>query len=254
METLKLIKNNNVAHIMLNRPDEHNAFNQTMISELISVFTLLGHDRDIRVIVIQAEGKSFCSGADLNFMKEAAEHTEAQNTQDSLVMAHMFHTIYECPKPVIALAHGSVFGGGVGLLACCDIVIADPETKFGLTEVRLGLIPAVISPFVMAKIGASQARRYMLTGERFGAEVALRLGLIHEIGTETRDMISALLASGPEAVDHMKRLIRHLHDKPINEAVLGFTASLIAKCRSSAEGQEGIKAFFEKRTPNWVSK
>ncbi len=242
-----------VARVTLNRPTVHNAFNEGMIGELTEAFAELGKQAGVRMIVLAGTGKSFSAGADLNWMQRAAEQDEFANKEDALALGRMFTTLNICPKPVIGLIQGGAFGGGVGLAACCDIVIAQPETQFGLTEVRLGLIPAVISPFVIAKIGQSAARRYMLTGETFSAAEAHRIGLVHEVAsameaTATR-VIEALLVSGPEAVADIKDLIKDVvghHDKS------DLTASRIAERRASSEGQEGIAAFLSKRKPSWA--
>ena len=238
-----------VARVVLNRPDVHNAFNAGMIAELCDAFHMLGRQEVVRVIVLSGEGRSFSAGADLNWMKQAADQDEAANTADALKMAHMFETMNTCPKPVIGLLHGAAFGGGVGLAACCDVVIAKPETMFGLTEVRLGLIPAVISPFVLAKIGRTAARRYMLSGERFTATEALRIGLVNEIAADldaaAAPVIDAFLASAPGAIADIKALIA----EPVLDASL--TSARIAARRASPEGREGITAFLDKRSPDW---
>jgi len=242
-----------VVRVTLNRPAVHNAFNEGMIGELTDAFADLGKQDGVRVIVLAGNGASFSAGADLNWMKRAAEQDEYANREDALAMARMFDTINTCPKPVVGLVQGAALGGGVGLVACCDVVIAQPEVSFGLTEVRLGLIPAVISPFVIAKIGQSAARRYMLTGERFTATEALRLGLIHEVASaleaEGAKVVEALLAGGPEAIADAKDLIAditHMDDKG------ELTAHRIAARRASDEGREGIAAFLGRRKPRWM--
>lgn len=240
-----------VARVVLNRPDVHNAFNAGMIAELCDAFHMLGRQDVVRVIVVSGEGKSFSAGADLNWMKQAAAQDEAVNKADAMKMAQMFETMNTCPKPVIGLVHGAAFGGGVGLAACCDIVIAKPEAMFGLTEVRLGLIPAVISPFVLAKIGMTAARRYMLSGERFGAEEALRIGLVNEVASDldasAAKVVEAFLASAPGAVADIKALIAK------SELTGELTSARIAARRASDEGREGIAAFLDKRSPDWIA-
>lgn len=240
-----------VARVVLNRPDVHNAFNAGMIAELCDAFHMLGRQEVVRVIVLSSEGKSFSAGADLNWMKQAAAQDEAANTADAMKMARMFETMNTCPKPVIGLVHGAAFGGGVGLAACCDIVIAKPEAMFGLTEVRLGLIPAVISPFVLAKIGVTASRRYMLSGERFGVEEALRIGLVNEVATDldaaAAKVVEAFLASAPGAVADIKALIAE------PELTGELTSARIAARRASDEGREGIAAFLDKRSPDWIA-
>ena len=242
-----------VVRVTLNRPAVHNAFNEGMIGELTDAFADLGKQDGVRVIVLAGNGASFSAGADLNWMKRAAEQDEYANREDALALAKMFDTLNTCPKPVVALVQGTALGGGVGLAACCDIVIAQPETLFGLTEVRLGLIPAVISPFVIAKIGPSAARRYFLTGERFSAAEAQRIGLIHEVASaleaEGAKMVEALLAGGPEAIADAKDLISditRMDDKG------ELTAHRIAMRRASDEGREGIAAFLTRRKARWT--
>ena len=241
-----------VVRVTLNRPAVHNAFNEGMIGELTDAFADLGKQDGVRVIVLAGNGASFSAGADLNWMKRAAEQDEYANHEDALAMARMFDTLNTCPKPVVALIQGTALGGGVGLAACCDLVIAQPETMFGLTEVRLGLIPAVISPFVIAKIGQSAARRYMLTGERFSAAEAQRIGLIHEVSSaleaEGAKVVEALLAGGPEAIADAKDLIADI-TKMDDKGEL--TAHRIATRRASDEGREGVAAFLGRRKPNW---
>ncbi len=240
-----------VARVVLNRPDVHNAFNAGMIAELCDAFHMLGRQEVVRVIVVSGEGKSFSAGADLNWMKQAAAQDETANRSDAMKMARMFETMNTCPKPVIGLVHGAAFGGGVGLAACCDIVIAKPEAMFGLTEVRLGLIPAVISPFVLAKIGVAASRRYMLSGERFNAEEALRIGLVNEVTSDldavAGKVVEAFLASAPGAVADIKALIAEA------ELTGDLTSARIAARRASDEGREGIGAFLDKRSPDWIA-
>jgi methylglutaconyl-CoA hydratase len=242
-----------VVRVTLNRPAVHNAFNEGMIGELTDAFADLGKQDGVRVIVLAGNGASFSAGADLNWMKRAAEQDEYANREDALALARMFDTLNTCPKPVVALIQGTALGGGVGLLACCDVVIAQPETQFGLTEVRLGLIPAVISPFVIAKIGPSATRRYFLTGERFSAAEALRIGLIHEVSSaleaECAKVVEALLAGGPEAIADAKDLIADI-TKMNDKAEM--TAHRIAIRRASDEGREGIAAFLGRRRANWT--
>ncbi len=242
-----------VVRVTLNRPAVHNAFNEGMIGELTDAFADLGKQEGVRVIVLAGNGASFSAGADLNWMKRAAEQDEYANREDALAMARMFDALNTCPKPVVALIQGTALGGGIGLAACCDIVIAQPETLFGLTEVRLGLIPAVISPFVIAKIGPSAARRYFLTGERFSAAEALRIGLIHEVASaleaEGAKIVEALLAGGPEAIADAKDLISDI-TKMDDKGEM--TAHRIASRRASDEGREGVTAFLGRRKPHWT--
>ncbi len=238
-----------VVRVTLNRPQVHNAFNEDLIATLTETLADLGHQDGVRVIVLTGNGPSFSAGADLNWMRRAAEQDEDSNREDAHRLARLFHTIDTCPKPVIGLIQGAALGGGVGLAACCDIAIAQPDTKFGLTEVRLGLIPAVISPYVLAKIGRSAARRYFLTGEMFSADDALRIGLVHEVtsGLEAAGtrMVDALLKGGPLAIADAKGLIAEPH------LTADLTAHRIAARRASDEGRDGIAAFLEKRRPGW---
>lgn len=241
-----------VARVTLNRPEVHNALNAAMIADLKAAFDRLGEDVNVRVIVLTGEGKNFSAGADLNWMQQAAGQGFEANQRDAYALARMFYTIDSCPKPVVALVNGAALGGGIGLVACCDIVVAQTNAQFGLTEVKIGLIPATISPYVTRKTGESQARRYMLTAERFDAETARRVGLVHEIGDDAEGIISNLLANGPDAMADTKALIREVAYAPIDEALLVMTAERIAARRASDEGREGIAAFLEKRKPGWT--
>lgn len=257
MSTLTLdIAANGIARLTLSRPDRHNAFDEAMIADLTRTFLSLGDAEAVRVVVLNGAGESFCAGGDLGWMQRAAQKSEAENAADARALADMLYVMNACPKPVIGLVHGVCFGGGVGLMACCDMVVAAPDARFGLTEVRLGLIPATISPFVLAKTGVGPARRYFLTGERFGAEEARRIGLVHEVraglDAAAAPMIEAILSSSPEAIADTKALIRDVGGHPINDALMDTTAQRIAARRASAEGREGIAAFLQKRKPGWV--
>ena len=257
MKTLLLKKERHIAHVKLNRPDVHNAFNEALMQELKTLFEGLATDREVRIVVLEAEGKSFCAGGDLNYMKSAAQKNSDQNREESLLMAKMFSAINDLPKTVVGVIHGAVFGGGVGLTSVCDIVLAEEKTVFSLSEVRLGLAPSVISPFVIEKIGLSQARRYFLTGERFDARAAREIGLVHAIFTETErqkaieEYTGTLLNCSPSATAAIKDLIRHNITLEREELRL-YTAEHISALRASAEAQEGMSAFFEKRKPKWV--
>ncbi len=250
--TISVSIDGGVARVTLNRPEVHNALNAAMIADLKDAFGRLGSDTEARVIVLTGAGKNFSAGADLNWMQEAATQGFEANQQDAYKLARMLYTIDSCPKPVVALVNGAALGGGVGLVACCDIVVAQGTAQFGLTEVKIGLIPATISPYVTRKIGESQARRYMLTGERFDAETARRIGLVHEIGDDADTIISGLLANGPDAMADTKALIRDVAHATVDEALLAMTAERIAARRASDEGREGIAAFLEKRKPRWT--
>jgi methylglutaconyl-CoA hydratase len=250
--TISVSITHGIARVTLNRPEVHNGLNAAMIADLKAAFDRLSEDAHVRVVVLTGEGKNFCAGADLNWMQEASQQGFEANQQDAHKLARMFYTIDSCPKPVVALVNGAALGGGVGLVACCDIVVAQANAQFGLTEVRIGLIPATISPYVTRKIGEAQVRRYMLTGERFDAETARRIGLVHEIGDDADNLISNLLANGPDAMADTKALIREVAHAPVDEALLAMTAERIAARRASSEGREGIAAFLEKRKPRWT--
>lgn len=246
-----------VTTIRMNRPEKHNAFDETLIAELTAAFRAAGADSAARAVVLSAAGPSFSAGADLDWMKRMAGQPREANERDAMALADLMAAIDRCPKPVLGLVQGAAFGGGVGLVACCDIAIAATEASFCLSEVRLGLIPAVISPYVAAAIGARACRRYFLTAERFDAATAERLGLVHEVVPATeleaaRDrMIGHLLKGGPNAQRAAKDLIAHVAGARIDEPLMRDTAWRIAEARASTEGKEGIAAFLEKRKPNW---
>jgi len=245
-----------VATVTLDRPDVHNAFDDRLIAELTTVLSDLSEDANVRVVVLAATGKNFSAGADLNWMKRMAGYSQAENLQGAEDLATLLQTLNFLPKPTIARVQGPAYGGGVGLVAACDIVVASPGVLFALTEVRLGLIPAVIGPYVVAAIGERAARRYFLTAERFDAVEALRLGLVTEVAqadldTPVERYLEHLLAGGPQAQAESKKLIRRVGRGPINAAMIGDTAERIARVRTGAEAREGIAAFFEKRKPSW---
>lgn len=248
-----------VAVVTLNRPDVHNAFNAEVIERLSDIFADLAKQDGVRVVLIDGAGKSFSAGADLEWMKAAADYTEHENYNDALAAAEMFHLLRALPQPSIALVHGPALGGGLGLVAATDIAIATNEALFGLTEVRLGLVPAVISPYVIEAMGARAARRYFLAGEKFSADEALRLGLVHMVVKDKQalseaaeKLVSAILECAPTAIARAKKLIgANTRDFPDHE-LRGVTARAIAEARTSAEGKEGIAAFLAKRKPNWA--
>ncbi len=246
-----------LAVIQFNRPDIHNAFDEVFIRELTGVLDTLNRDNTVRVVVLKSTGKSFSAGADLNWMQRMADYSWSENYQDSLSLATLMQTLAAMNKPTIAAVQGSAFGGGVGLVACCDIALSVPTAMFCLSEVKLGLIPAVISPYVIAAIGERAAKRYFVTAERFSADTALRLGLLHDIVDADKlddvamTMAQTILANGPQAVLEAKRLIQRVAGKPIDEDVIRHTATKIADIRASTEGREGITAFLEKRAPDW---
>jgi methylglutaconyl-CoA hydratase len=253
------IDDRGVAAVILNRPDVHNAFNKTVIGELTTAFNDLGSNKTVRAITITGAGKSFSAGADLNWMKEAANFSEEENMADAMALSTMLKTINFCPKPVIALVNGAAFGGGVGLVSVADIAFATRGAKFCLSEVRLGLTPATISPYVVAAMGERNARRYFITAERFDALTAHKIGFIHEVFVDSdalqiglKDLLDNILVGGPEAVSEAKDLIFAVKNKPITDEIMMDTASRIAKRRISAEGQEGLSSFFDKRKANWI--
>ena len=254
---LRLERSGAVARITLARPEVRNAFDDRLIEELTRAVRQAGEDAAVRVVVLAGEGPSFCAGADIQWMRKAGGYSRAENEADAERMAHMLRTIDACPKPVVALAHGAAIGGGVGLVAAADIAIAAEGTVFSLAEVKLGILPSVISPYVLRAIGPRFARDLFLTGDRFDAAEALRIGLVHrvvpasELEEAGRKKAASLLTSGPEAVGVAKRLIEEVAGKTPDEA-LGLTVRTIAERRASAEAKEGLTAFLEKRKPSWA--
>lgn len=246
-----------VARITLTNPEKHNAFDDGLIAGLTAAFKSVGQEADVRVVVLASEGKSFSAGADLGWMQRMADYSEEDNIKDAMGLARLMETINRCPKPVVGLVQGAAFGGGVGLAAVCDIVIAGDKASFCLSEVKLGLIPAAISPYVIQAIGIRAARRYFVTAERFSATEAEKLGLVHRVvpqdGLEAagEEMIALLLANGPQSMVEAKALARAAN-RPVDEALIEETARWIARIRASDEGREGLAAFFEKRKPSWV--
>ena len=247
-----------VALVALARPDVHNAFDEALIAELTQALQALDADAAVRAVVILGQGRSFCAGADLNWMKRMAGYGRAENLADANALAAMLKTLNLLSKPTIARVHGSVFGGGVGLVACCDIAFAAHDATFSLSEAKLGLIPATIGPYVVEAIGARQARRYFLSAERFTAAEAFRIGLVHdlcpldELDGRINELLGALLLAGPQAQTEAKALIRAVAGRPIDDAVIADTAARIARVRASPQGKEGVAAFLEKRSPAWV--
>jgi methylglutaconyl-CoA hydratase len=250
----------NIVTLTLNRPEVHNAFDEQLIQQLTSELKAIEQNPNIRVVILAANGKNFCAGADLHWMQKMATYSHEENFQDALALANLMKTLYHLNKPTIALIHGATFGGGVGLVACCDIAIATTEASFCLSETKIGLIPAVISPYVIRAISERAARRYFLTAEAFDAATALQLGLIHQIVAsaelENTGMLLAktLLNNSPHAINMAKKLITDAANKTIDANLIKLTAEYIADIRISAEGQEGIKAFLEKRKANWTNK
>jgi methylglutaconyl-CoA hydratase len=247
-----------IARVTLDRPASHNAFDEALIAALAEAFTQLGENPAVRVIILSGNGKSFCAGADIGWMRRAGGWSEAENRADAMKLSDMLLAIDTCPKPVIARVHGAIAGGGVGLVACADMAVAIEGAKFRLSEVRLGLTPATISPFVVARIGAGQARRWFLTAEGFGAGDAERMGLVNAVAADdaAADAVIAgwldhLAAAAPGAVADAKTLIRDVAGRPVSDGLRTLTAERIAARRASAEGREGLAAFFDKRQPEW---
>jgi methylglutaconyl-CoA hydratase len=257
-QTIELQRDGRRATVWLNRPDVRNAFNETAIAELSDAFRVLGADHAVRAIVLAARGPAFCAGADLNWMKKMAGYTEDENLADAAQLAQMLRIIHRCQKPVVAAIQGDCYAGGVGLAAVCDVVIAADSAGFCLSEVKLGLIPATISPYVIKAIGEQAARRYFLTAERFTAQEAHRIGLAHEVvkpdalDAKVDEIVKALSSAGPHAVAEAKRLVQDVAGEPIVDALVHDTVRRIAGIRSSAEGKEGVQAFLEKRKPGWL--
>ncbi|MEE8172424.1 MAG: enoyl-CoA hydratase/isomerase family protein [Alphaproteobacteria bacterium] len=254
---LVTIDGKGVATITLNRPEVHNAIDDEAIERLTRELRMLGDDEDVRVVILTARGPTFCAGADLNWMKRTAEFSESENLQDASAMAEMLLVLDTLPKPTIALVQGPAYAGGVGLICACDIAIAARSASFAITEVRLGLIPSVISPFVINAIGESYARRYFLTGERISASEAERIGLVHEVvpdealAVRGETFVKMLLQAGPTALTEAKALIAAVHGRPLDNEMFVDLANRIARVRVSDEGQEGMGAFLEKRKPRW---
>lgn len=252
------VAENGVATLTLNRPELHNAFDDALIAGLTQALRTLEKNEAARVVVLSAQGKSFSAGADLNWMKRMARYSRGRNLQDALGLAELMRILHGLGKPTIARVQGAAYGGGVGLVAACDIAIASREATFALSEVRLGLVPAVIGPYVIAAMGERMARRYFLTGERFAASQALSMGLVHDVceaGDLDRHVEAAaaqILLGGPTALAAAKRLVRDVALRPVDENLVQETAALIAGLRTSPEGKEGIGAFLEKRSPQWV--
>ncbi len=254
---IKTKEEGKILQIILARPEKHNAFDEVTIAEITSAFHMGSINDQIRAVLLKAEGKNFCAGADLEWMKRAKNFTREQNREDALKLAEMIQTIFTFPKPVVCAVHGAVLGGGVGLVAACDVVVASKEATFSLSEVRLGIAPATISPVLYRKIGESVCRRIMLTGEKFSSEVALNFGLVHKTVDDNQlektasEILSMILRNGPQALASCKELIFKVPYMSLQEAK-EYTAEMIAQLRSSEEGQEGLASFLEKRKPGWI--
>ncbi|MGI9420380.1 MAG: enoyl-CoA hydratase/isomerase family protein [Geminicoccaceae bacterium] len=250
-------RDDGVAVVTLNRPAVHNAFDDHLIERLTGTLETIGTDQGVRALVLTGNGKSFSAGADLNWMRRSADYGEDENLRDARSLARLMTTLDRLPKPTIARVNGAALGGGVGLVCCCDIAIAADHARFGTTEVKLGIMPSVIGPYVVRAIGARQARRIMLTGERFDAAEALRIGLVHDvIGPEGLDskvdtVLAEILENGPSALGATKGLVQDVVGLPISPDVIDETARRIAALRATPEAKEGLGAFLEKRSPSW---
>ena len=253
-KTLLVEETDGIVSVTLNRPDVHNAFNDELITEAIDLFSSIASGNR-RAVVLRGTGPNFCAGADLNWMSKMVSYTREENVRDSSKLAKMYAVINECPLPVVGRIQGAAIGGGAGLVSVCDIAIAAPDAKFGLSEVKLGILPAVISPYVIGKIGATHARALFMTGERFDSERALRIGLVHRVAQDldaaVAETTAQLRSSGPEAVRECKKLIAHVASNELAEAI-PYTIDAIATRRVSAEGQQGMKAFLEKKKAPWA--
>jgi methylglutaconyl-CoA hydratase len=253
------IDHRGVATICMNRPDKHNAFDDAVIAELRKAFDAIAANDEVRVVVLAAEGKSFSAGGDLGWMKRMADYDYDDNLADARLLAGMLRALYDLPQPTIARVQGAAYGGAVGLVSCCDMAVASDRASFSLSEVKIGLVPATISPYVIRAIGERAARRYFTTGERFNADTALRLGLVSEVtdgeglDTALEHLVQALLQNGPMAVRQAKQLVHDVAGQSITPDLVEGTCELIARIRTSEEGQEGLGAFLEKRQPEWIT-
>jgi len=256
-DVIRLNVSGGVGRITMALPEKHNAFDDGLVADLSAAFEAAGRDDAVRVVVLEGEGKSFSAGADLGWMQRMADYSDAENLADARKLAGMMCILNELPRPTIARVHGAAFGGGVGLVAACDIALASQAANFCLSEARLGLIPSVISPYVVEAIGARAARRYFQTAEQFDADTALALGLVHEVvpadqlDTRLEEMVGILLKNGPAAMAASKDLIRRVAAGPIDDAMVEDTAVRIADIRATDEGREGVQAFLEKRGADW---
>ena len=259
MNTIELIRPSpHVAEVWLNRPDVRNAFNDEVIAELTQIFAQLARDAQLRVVLLSGRGKAFCAGADLNWMRAMADYSWDQNREDAQRLADMLWTLDQCLVPVVGRIQGDCYAGGLGLAAICDVLVASRNATFCLSEARLGLLPATISPYVVRALGVQASRRYFVTAERFSAAQAQALGLVHELcepealDAQVAEIVAALVANGPAAVKACKQLVRDVAGQPLTEALRGETARRIADIRASSEGKEGLQSFLGKRPPNWL--
>ena len=259
MNTLQLTTQGAIARVTLSRPEVRNAFNEAVIGELTATFLELGARKDLRAIVLAAEGKAFCAGADLNWMRAMAQYSWDENHADARRLADMLWAIYHCPVPVVARVQGDVYAGGVGLVACADVVVSTANAGYCLSEAKLGLLPATIGPYVVKAMGERQARRYFTTAERFDAATAHALGLVHEVvadeaalDAKVAELTKALCTNGPQAVRACKQLVLDLADRPLSAAQRDDTARRIADIRASDEGRAGVQSFLNKIPAPWL--
>ena len=258
MEYLQLHVNRGIATLALNRPDVRNAFNDEMIAELTEAFIALGARADVRCIILLANGPAFCAGADLNWMRRMADYSHAENLADAAQLADMLRVIYECPKPTVARIQGDVYAGGMGLVAACDMAVSADNAQYCLSEVRLGLVPATISPYVIRAMGARAAHRYFLTAERFDAREAHRIGFVHEVvkadelDARVAEISQALVNASPLAVKACKQLVQDVAGRELSAGLIALTVKGIADIRSSEQGKEGVQSFLQKRKPTWL--
>ena len=258
-QALTLIVEGAVATITLTQPEIRNAFSDEVIAEITQAFRTAGERPDVRAIVLAAEGPAFCAGANLNWMRRMADYTREENVQDAGMLAEMLRVIYECPKPTIARVQGDVYAGGVGLVACCDIAVSADHVNYCLSETKIGLIPATISPYVIRAMGARAAHRYFLTAERFNAAEALRIGFVHEVvpadqlDAKVGELVNALVSASPNAVRECKKLVQDVAERDITRLLIDHTVEGIADIRASDEGKEGVQSFLQKRKPAWLA-
>ena len=256
-QTINLTLDDRIAHIRLNRPDIRNAFNEVMIAEVNEAVNSLRERKGLRALILTGEGKSFCAGADLHWMRKMKDYSYEENLKDALALAELMYNLHSFPPPVIGRINGAAIGGGTGLVAVCDVVVAAESARFSFSEVKIGLVPACISPYVVMRVGLSRANRLFLTGERFDARTAMEYGLVDEVVEDSildeavKEVIGKILDSGPEAMAISKELLRNVGNYDF-ETLKRYTAEVIAKLRVSEEGQEGLAAFLEKRAPKWT--
>lgn len=257
-QTLTIQIDNRVAAIRLNRPEARNALNETAFVEITQAFREVGKEDGVRAVLLAANGSAFCAGVDLNWVKQVAGQTRDDNRMGTAQLAEMLRTVHACPKPVVAKIQGDCYAGGMGLVAACDIAVAVDTACFCVSEVKLGLIPATISPYLIGAIGARAASRYFMTAEKFSAVEAHRIGLVHALGSVddvdaiTDAIIKALISNGPVAVKEAKRLVHDISGMPLTNALIADTVERTSAARFSDEGQEGVRSFLEKRKPDWL--